>query len=273
MRCCLLPLPMRRATILGMGKRIIEGHEIDIADAKDLEGVVGKPIKMVPDDQGIISSTIPVHPTKSIFAKFELAGENLPHEEYFILIPPGESRTRIGMSEIRPFRNEWTLEDIAHQQQLFDAIGKIAVFGGHVEMAMKKVLITLRGGNRDLLDPTLPSDWDGLEKELRKLCDGSDDVRTKLSAILNDSDEKQLRDKRNDAIHGYWWLIPAHGRLINARYYRPKKGNTQMPVSIYNKIQDVRDVGDSLYLMSDGLQKLVTPHWPIAFFADTITHS
>jgi hypothetical protein len=136
---------------------------------------------------------------------------------------------------------------------------------------MKKVLITLRGGEHDLLDPSLPGDWDNLEKELRALCDGSDQTRIDLMAILDEAEQKRLRDKRNDAVHGYWWLVRVHDRLINARYYRPKKGNTPLPVSMYNKAGDVRAVGEDLYQMADKLQKLVTPHWPIAFFDDTVT--
>jgi hypothetical protein len=174
------------------------------------------------------------------------------------------------MSEITPFRDEWTAEDRQHQMQLFDAIGKIAVFGGHVEMAMKKVLVTLRGGTHDLMDPTLPADWDGLDKELRMLCDDSSQTRTRLSELLDDAEQKGLRDKRNDAIHGYWWLVRAHDRLINARYYRPKKGTTPLPISIFNKIQDVHALGNDLYSLADNLQRLVTPYWPIAFFSDTV---
>ena len=255
-----------------MSKRIIEGHEIDVADDEDLAGVLGKPITMPSGDGGLISATIPLHPTKSTWAKFTLEGETLPREEYALLIPPGENRTSIGMSEIRPFRNEWNSQDIVHQHELFDAVGRIAVFGGHVEMAMKKVLITLRGGVHDILDPSLPGDWDGLEKELRKLCDGSDQTRMDLLQIFDDAEHKQLRDKRNDAIHGYWWLVRAHDRLINARYYRPRKGaNPPNPISIYNTVANVKAVGNDLYLMADKLQKLVTPYWPIAFFSDLVT--
>ncbi|KLI07887.1 MULTISPECIES: hypothetical protein [Mycolicibacterium] len=253
-----------------MGKHIIEGHEIDLADADDLDGFAGKPISMTFGDGGKISASVPTHPTKSILAKFALESENLPKDEYWLLVPPAANRTQLGLSEIRPVRNQWTSNDIGHQIELFDAIGRIAVFGGHVEMAMKKVLITLRGGDHDLLDPTLPGDWDGLDKELRKVCDGSDQTRIDLLQILDDAESAQLRDKRNDAIHGYWWLVRAHNRLINARYYRPKKGTTPLPISIYNTIEDVRAVSTALYHMADKLEKLVTPHWPIAFFDDVV---
>lgn len=241
-----------------MGKHIIEGHEIDVAEPEDLVGAAGKPITMQFTSGGRFDATIPIHPTKSTLAKYTMEGETLPCEEYTLLIPPGVNRTQLGLSEIRPFRNKWTPADHAHQLELFSAVGRIAVFGGHVEMAMKKVLITLRGGTHDLLDPSLPGDWDGLEKELRELCDGSDQTRTALLEILDDAEQKQLRDKRNDAIHGYWWLVRAHNRLINARYYRPKKGTTPTPISMYNTAEDVQAVGNELYFMADKLQKLVT---------------
>jgi hypothetical protein len=255
-------------TISDMGKHIIEGHEIEIADDSEVSPEARTPVSMQFGSGEPSSATVPVHPTKSTLAKFAMEGENLPREEYMILIPPSANRTQIGLSEIRPFRNAWSTEDIAHQIELFDAVGRIAVYGGHVEMAMKKVLITLRGGEHNLLDPTLPGDWDGLEKELRNLCDGSSQTRIELLQILDDAEEKQLRDKRNDAIHGYWWLVRIHNRLINARYYRPKKGKAPLPNSIYNTADDVRAVGTDLYYMADKLQKLVTPYWPIAFFSD-----
>jgi hypothetical protein len=259
-----------RATIADVGKLIIEGHEIDVAEVEDLAGYAGQPISMQCGSGGQFSAPVPLHATKSVRAKFVMAGENLPREEYTLLLPPGANRTHLGLSEIRPFRSEWTRDDFLHQMELFDAVGRVAVFGGHVEMAMKKVLITLRGDAHDLLDPSLPGDWDGLEKDLRKLCDGSEQTRIDLLEVLDDAEQKQLRDKRNDAIHGYWWLVRVHNRLINARYYRPKKGATPTPVSIYNTPDDVRAVGNDLYRMADKLQKLVTPYWPIAFFDEAV---
>jgi hypothetical protein len=251
-----------------MGKLIIEGHQIDVAEDNEVWPEGQGPIRV--QFGSAFSTQVPAHPTKSSVVKITTEGENLPRAEYTLLIPPGGSRTKLGMSEIRPFRNQWQQADITHQLELFGAVGRIAVSGGHVEMAMKKVLITLRGGEHDLLDPSLPSDWDGLEKELRKLCDGSDETRTKLLQVLDDADQQQLHDKRNDAIHGYWWLVRVNNRLINARYYRPKKGATAPPVSIYNTIDDVNTVGTALFAMADRLEKLVTPHWPIAFFDDVI---
>ncbi|WP_373179079.1 hypothetical protein [Mycobacterium marinum] len=251
-----------------MGKHTIEGHEIDVADNSHVWPEAPEPVRVQFGSGDPFSMTVPVHPTKSTLARFSLEADNVPREEYVLLIPPGANRTKIGMSEIRPFRNQWKPEDIAHQIELYDAVGRIAVFGGHVEMAMKKVLITLRGGEHDLLDPSLPGDWDGLEKELRKLCDSSDETRTKLLDILDDAEQKHLRDKRNDAIHGYWWLVRIHNRLINARYYRPKRGQTPPSNSIYNTIDDVRAVGADLYSMADKLNKLVTSYWPLAFFDD-----
>jgi uncharacterized membrane protein YhaH (DUF805 family) len=38
-------------------------------------------------------------------------------------------------------------EDFGHHIELFDAVGRISVYGGHVEMAMKKVLITALTAN------------------------------------------------------------------------------------------------------------------------------
>jgi hypothetical protein len=69
-------------------------------------------------------------------------------------------------------------------------------------MAIKKVLTNLRGGEHDLLSPDVPGDWDGLEKEHRTICDGWNQTHIALLQKLDEAEQKQLRDRRNDAIHG-----------------------------------------------------------------------
>ncbi|MBN7437128.1 hypothetical protein [Mycobacteroides abscessus] len=243
------------------GKYTIEGHEIAVARSDELGDAVGKKIT-VTSDGGDISASIAAHPTKSTWTWFTFEGDGIPLDEYMILIPPTSVRQSIGMAEIRPIRSQWTHEDYVHQAQLFDAVGRIAVFGGHVEMAMKKVLITLRGGELDLLDPTLPSMWNQLEDQLKSIKTGPEDIRTRARLLLDEAEQKRLRDRRNDAIHGYWWLAQAHGRLINSRYYPGKQGKP--PLSIYTTPAQVSEVGNDLHTLASNLERLVTPYWPLA---------
>jgi hypothetical protein len=132
-----------------------EGHQIDVAEAEEFGDLAGKPIPMQFGSDGRLSASIPLHSTKSTLAKYAMEGENLPRDEYWLLLPPGADRKHLGLSEIRQLRRpKWTAKDFGHHIELFDAVGRISVYGGHVEMAMKKVLITL--SRRRTWSPAMP---------------------------------------------------------------------------------------------------------------------
>jgi hypothetical protein len=88
----------------------------------------------------------------------------------------------------------------------------------------------------------------------------------RLEALLEGAKANQLRDERNDVIHGYWWTVAAHDRLINARYYRPRSG--QQPMRIQTTLQAVQDIATKLFELAGKLDALVTPDWPIAIFTN-----
>lgn len=246
----------------------IDGHDIEIVSNSEIPPEAREPVKFNIENGKVFGAQLPAHPTKSTLFKFRLEGTNLPDNEYLILQPPAAKRDHgVNMAEMRPKRvPEPSMADYEHQMRLFSVVGSVTVAGGHVEMAMKKVLVSLRDEHRNLMDPKIPGDWDGLEKELRKLCDTSSDIRMRLSEILDGADRDQLRNERNDVIHGYWWTVAAHDRLINARYYRPRSG--QQPVRIQTSLQAVQDLATKLFNFAAQLDALVTPDWPIAIFTN-----
>jgi hypothetical protein len=136
-------------------------------------------------------------------------------------------------------------------------------------MAMKKVLVSLQNQHRNLMDRSIHGDWDNLEKVLWKLCDSDSsgsDVVIRLRALLESATADDLREQRNDIIHGYWWTVAAHNRLINARHYRPRSG--QQPVRIQTTLQAVQDISEKLFAFAGKLDALVTSDWPIAIFTN-----
>jgi hypothetical protein len=247
----------------------LEGHNIEIAGDDEIPPDARKPVTFNIENGQSFGVDLPVHQAKSTLFKFHLDGTNLPDNEYLILQPPAAQRTHgINMAEMRPMRLPTPdISDYEHQLRLFNVIGSVTVAGGHVEMAMKKVLVSLQNQHRNLMDRTVPGDWDNLEKDLWKLCEiPTSDVLIRLKELLQSTKDDDLREQRNDVIHGYWWTVAAHNRLINARYYRPKKSGSQQPVRIQTTLQAVQDIATKLFELAGKLDALVTPDWPIAIF-------
>ena len=115
------------------------------------------------------------------------------------------------IASLRPLRVHGTQNhavDALHQIWLFHAIGSVTVASSHVEMAMRKVLVSLRGGqNHDLSGDDIPAEWSRLHEALDTVCKTDvTDLKTKLKTLLDEAESAKLRERRNDLIHGYWWL-------------------------------------------------------------------
>ena len=196
----------------------------------------------------------------------QVGSEPGPNLRYTLVRPPGGD-VELNLQAIRPMRIHGQAvphTDVLHQIQLFHAIGAITVAGGHVEMAMRKVYLSLTGENRDLASTEVAGHWANLEESLDTLCDGSTDVRKKLREILDWSIKNKLRDRRNDAIHGYWWLFATDGWFHNSRFYPAKKKRAQPPLGFVVKPPDYHQLASRLFEYANRLEGLVTPDWPIA---------
>jgi hypothetical protein len=81
-----------------------EGHAIDVAEADEFGDLAGKPIHM---EFGKRRTAPRVHPVALLeidSGEVRDGGRNLPRDEYWLLLPPGAARKRLGLSEIRPLR-------------------------------------------------------------------------------------------------------------------------------------------------------------------------
>lgn len=245
----------------------IMGHQIEVADEEEL----GLPRDPVPvnftgTDQAEVA--IPAFEDKASLVRIIMGGTKLPQADYLMLQPSLKRRRgrRLGFAELRPIRiPQYDTSDHMHQFQLFNAVGQVTVASGHVEMAMKKVLVSLRGGEADLMSRDLPTVWADLVKELRKFCDDSTELVSKLKTLLDEAEENKLNDQRNDVVHGYWWMVSAHEHLVNARYYRPR--DQIDPAMIFNRPADLQNFSQQLFTLANELERLVVPDWPLAMFA------
>jgi hypothetical protein len=129
------------------------------------------------------------------------------------------------------------------------------------------VLVTLRGGrNSDLAGVNVPAEWSILEDKLKKASKPRQTTLQKaVYELLSGADITNLRDGRNDVVHGYWGLIPmGTDGLVSSRYYRPKRNQPQAPAQIHPTLQMLQQLADDLFDLAHALEALVTPHWPIA---------
>lgn len=183
----------------------------------------------------------------------------LPPVEYVMTIPTGTERMGIGI--LRPRRVDGpTAADRAFQRSLFMVIGGITVAAGHVEMAMKQLIVKLTASDFDL-GPVGGDMWQQLEEKLLKLCDGSTTQLRELKSVIEQSKGNKLRERRNDVIHGYWWTYDI-GSVRNVRHGRGGKDFVMR-----GALTEVADLGDALFKFANKLEKLCGDDWPYAILA------
>lgn len=251
----------------------VDGHDIPIVSDADLA-------KLTPEEQAqyrtvvqaditnnSLNATLVSDETKAIM--YDVRGKIPPGVDLdFTMVRPPTSGPELAIPSLRPLRVVGRTDhaaDALHQVRLFNAVGAVTVAGGHVEMAMRKVFVSLRGGvNRDLAGEDIPAEWSRLHEALLKLCESNtNEIATKLKALLEDAETKNLRESRNDIIHGYWWLIPMQDDVLTlARYFHPKA--KQSPANSHPKTEQMQKFAQRLFEFAAKLEALVTPEWPIA---------
>lgn len=248
----------------------VDGHAIPIfteADFADDEerAAFDKSVTGTSDPSGHLEVTLVGSDEKATMYDVHASTDSGVVLDYTLVRPPGGA-VPMSISSLRPFRvkgREDHQADALHQVRLFHAVGSVAVAGGHVEMAMKRVLVSLLGGqNHDLAD--VPADWSRLQSELERL---SRKAETGLQAavieLLSGHEATHLRESRNNVIHGYWWLIPmGRDELVVSRYFRPNA--QQQPANSHPSAATLQKLAGRLFAFAGRLEALVTPEWPLA---------
>ena len=120
------------------------------------------------------------------------------------LVLPG-TFAEVDISTVRVGRHGGpNTEDVRFRRELYERVGRITVAAGHAEMAMKRLLLVLRQSPKAHFS-TVDETWTNLHKKLVAQCDGSDQRRVLLAAALQWGDEQNIKGRRDDVIHAYWW--------------------------------------------------------------------
>lgn len=149
-----------------------------------------------------------------------------------------------------------TDSDRIFRTHLYEQIGAGAVAGGHVETAMKRLLLLLKGdgGHFSLVDKT----WTDLHKALAAECAGpdADPCCERLRHALTWGEENRIKSRRDNVIHAYWWNFDGCG-AVRSRFYRREDG-TQM----IGSLEDLERDAELIFEYASRLDDLLGEEWP-----------
>ncbi|QAY71619.1 hypothetical protein [Xylanimonas protaetiae] len=146
--------------------------------------------------------------------------------------------------------------DRRYRATLFEAIGAITVASGHAEAAMKRVLISLRGGTSQFRD--VDKNWTELVKNLRRLDASQDQRATRVHEVLTWAETNGIKEKRDAAVHSYWWAF-ADLPVMRSRFERSGESSAQI-----GDMESLMAHGDLIFEFARRLDDLVVSDWPQA---------
>ena len=248
----------------------VDGHKIPVLTQDDLKdddahAAFGTPTHATSDASGHMEALLPGSSEKATMYDVSTTDPRVKID-YTMVRPPGRG-TPMNMASLRPMRAEGREDgpsDTLHQIRLFHAVGSVAVASGHVEMAMRKVLVSLKGGqNADLADRDIPADWNQLHTKLKALCrTGQTELQRSVELLLDEAERSKIRDSRNHVIHGYWWLVAMGDDFVAGRYFHPAA--KLPPAILHGSASQMQELAGKLFAFAARLEALVTPDWPIA---------
>lgn len=127
-----------------------------------------------------------------------------------------------------------TESDRRFRTDLYYWVGQIAVISGHIETAMKRILL--------IADPSaqfreVDEVWSTLEKKLRSSAQAGL-LGSKSRVVLDLLDwakEKRIKELRDNVIHGSWWDYADVG-IRFGRFYR--NGRSSLVQSTFEDVKD-----------------------------------
>jgi hypothetical protein len=170
--------------------------------------------------------------------------------------------SRFDLSTVRLGRHGGaTGADQFFRARLNARIGAVTVAGGHAETAMKRLLLLLReeSGGFSLVDMT----WTDLQRALMAECKGPnlDSRRTRLARILTWGEDKQVKRRRDNVVHAYWWYFDDCG-AVRSRFHRRQDGEV-----MFGSIEDLEEDAELLFEYANRLDDLLGEDWPRAMLA------
>lgn len=161
-----------------------------------------------------------------------------------------------------------TTADIELRKDLYFFIGSITVASGHIEAAMKRLILTLQGNRKrkfSLVDKT----WTDLHKILTNECKKTDGsiqlvkVRKELAAHLQWAERRGVKKNRDDFIHGSIcdYAMPV---ILLSRFYRKVDGQ-----EIIFKMHQIEEVANDLQAYARRLESLLHGIWHEAMLPES----
>jgi hypothetical protein len=148
-------------------------------------------------------------------------------------------------------------DDLRFRVELNERIGRITVAAGHAEMAMKRLLLVLRRPSKARFS-TVDETWSTLHKKLVVQCDRSDQRRLELANTLRWAEEHNIKERRDNVIHAYWWHYSGCGAR-RSRFERRSNGKT-----ILATLDDLDQDAELLTEYAHRLDALLGNDWMIA---------
>jgi hypothetical protein len=133
---------------------------------------------------------------------------------YEISLP--SSMSDLDIATVRVGRRGGDTEpDRVFRRELFEVVGSIAVAAGHVEAAMKRLLLVLTGERT--VFAFVDFQWSDLHKRLMDECGShrADERRQRLSELLTRAESERLAERRHTAVHGAWWVFAGCGARVS----------------------------------------------------------
>ena len=137
---------------------------------------------------------------------------------------------------------------------LRDAVGAMAIAGGHAEAAMKRLILVCEEGEHlfDAVDFT----WTELIRRIRGLTDEQLGSRAERVRNLMRRSER-LKVMRDHVIHGSFWdYNVGDDSVILQRFRRKSSGET-----MFVRIDDIRTVAEELEMFASDLNATIWSEW------------
>jgi len=143
---------------------------------------------------------------------------------------------------------------MAVHQSLFTLLGLVTLVSGHIELEMKRILLTANAEpEAGFSDVDLT--WKRLEDKLAEVAEGDDPLARRLRPTLLWGLEMRLRERRNAVVHSAWSLYDV-GHFEAARLPHKSDGET-----VLDDGNGLAELGVQLREYLNRLQRVVK--WPI----------
>lgn len=177
------------------------------------------------------------------------------------------ARPNGGANDLASFRYERlggvTPADIGFRDQLYPRIGAVTVAGGHAEAAMKRVILGAEEKGTMFEDVDLT--WTDLVKRLRRIANDDHVLAAPLSAVLDWGERQQVKKRRDDVVHAYWWHWAGVG-VSRSRFTR--NGDSYVLIGTTEDLARLDRDAQIIFEYARRLDDLVVSTWPQARLVD-----